>query len=382
MIETTTPPGTAPTLLWDTGTAYEFFISLHVLHNPDEYGLRASWAAGVRSRIPAPERKFLEEVLPFFFIPFPWIYRLPQPKDAITALWGLRQVPAGKRVSAILCMDECNDECESVFMQIAKRGVWTQEDLEQIESSPMFRNYKEEYKGYKADALGKYLDWWAKAEKFGEMLLSALQAYYQVFFEEEERRVAPVLEAGLVHAQELAQSLDVQELIAELSQGVHLDKVTAQEIILVPAYWITPLIIMGKLDEQRPIFFFGARPATMSAIPGEMVPDGLLRTLKALADPTRLRIIHYISKEELTPSELARRLHLRAPTVTHHLSELRLAGLVNLTMRGQEKLFSARREALPSTFSNLESFLDSTGNRASNALDAAMDSLENKLDHL
>ena len=40
----------SPQLTWDIGTAYDFFMSLEVLHHPDDYGLRASWAAGVRSR--------------------------------------------------------------------------------------------------------------------------------------------------------------------------------------------------------------------------------------------------------------------------------------------------------------------------------------------
>ena len=35
-------------LSWDLGTAYDFFISLHVLHNPDKFGLRGSWAAALR----------------------------------------------------------------------------------------------------------------------------------------------------------------------------------------------------------------------------------------------------------------------------------------------------------------------------------------------
>jgi hypothetical protein len=39
------------------------------------------------------------------------------------------------------------------------------------------------------------------------------------------------------------------------------------------------------------------------------------------------------------------------------LSELRLAGLVNLTVHGQEKFYSARREALSATCENLNQFL-------------------------
>jgi DNA-binding transcriptional ArsR family regulator len=205
----------------------------------------------------------------------------------------------------------------------------------------------------------RYLDWWARPAEFGEAYLAALQAYHAAFFEDEEKRITPVLKAGLERAQELAKQMSVSDLIQELSQGVRFEEeVSPKEVIIAPLYWTTPLILFDNLDADRMIFLFGARPADMSAIPGELVPDGLLRTLKALADPTRLKILNYLSKEELTPSELSRRLNLRAPTVTHHLSDLRLSGLVNLTIHGQEKIYRTRREALASTFATLEHFLE------------------------
>ena len=52
---------TSPKLFWDWGTAYDFFVSLSVLHNPQTFGLRAAWAAGMRSRLPSGERESLEQ---------------------------------------------------------------------------------------------------------------------------------------------------------------------------------------------------------------------------------------------------------------------------------------------------------------------------------
>ncbi len=73
--ETPTTPAAAGSvaLTWDMGSAYDLFLSLLVLHNPDTYGLRPSWAAGVRSRLPAAERKLLEEISPFIWVPIHWI---------------------------------------------------------------------------------------------------------------------------------------------------------------------------------------------------------------------------------------------------------------------------------------------------------------------
>src|SRR5271157_636828 len=57
------------------------------------------------------------------------------------------------------------------------------------------------------------------------------------------------------------------------------------------------------------------------------------------------------------PSRLARRLHLPTPTVTHPLNALRLAGLVNLTFRGQEKSYRAWLEAVEATYASPGHFL-------------------------
>jgi DNA-binding transcriptional ArsR family regulator len=344
-----------PILLWDCGTAYELFISLHVLHQPETYGLRAAWAAGIRSRIPAAERKFLEEVIPFLGFPLAWVHQLPQPKDATTALYTLHQTAPAERLLNIIGLECCMDKQEkALFQGMLERRAWTREDLAAI-----LQNMTKMHMEIKEQIITNFLDWWVRPVEAGEMLLKSLQAYQQVFFEEEEKRVGPVLTAALQRAQELAKGMSLTDLLIELSRGVNFNRNIEKELILVPGYWTTPLALLEQLKSGTMVFLFGARPDDMSATPGELVPDGLLRNLKALADSTRLKILYYLSQEELTPSELARRLHLRAPTLTHHLTELRLAGLVNLTVHGLERRYSARREALKNTFSILDDFLES-----------------------
>ena len=124
------PTSSTPTLSWDYGTAYELFISLHALHLPDHYGLRAAWAAGIRSRIPAAERKFLEEVIPFFGMPLGWVYQLPAPKDALSVLYALRQIPPEKRLFTVVDVENWKeDEFKPIFRGIFERGAWTRTTL-------------------------------------------------------------------------------------------------------------------------------------------------------------------------------------------------------------------------------------------------------------
>ena len=357
--------GPSPTIRWDIGTAYELFISLHVLNAPEVFGLRASWAAGVRSRIPSDARKILEDLYNLTGIPIKWLSTLPEPKDAITALWALKQIPPAERVIQIYYIREnslkvCDSEKEEQYqkimqtiLRVSEERAWTQTDLTFM-TDFLVKHDKKITKG----KIASYLDWCSRPEELGEAFLAALQAYYQAFFEEEEKRVVPILTDGLARAKKLATQLDFNDLFSKLSQGVQLsEEFQAPNYVLVPAFWTTPLILFDRLDKDTMLLLFGARPATMSAIPGELVPDDLVRTLKTLGDPSRLKILNYLSKEELTPSELARRLHLRAPTVTHHLSELRLSGLVNLKVQGQEKRYTARIETLDVMCNILKDFL-------------------------
>ena len=341
----------ATSLTWDVGTAYELFVSLLVLHDPEFYDLRPSWAVKILARIPTAERTFLEETTSFN-LPVGWIHSLPNPKNAITVMSALQQIPPAQRSSVLLGIKSGILPESKYLSKISERGSWDKNDLASL--LPMMCKAGS---GRDEQALVKYLNWWVRPHDFGNMLLSALQAYHQAYFEQEEKRVAPVLEAGLEHAKQLAEHLNVPDLITELSQGVRYTESIGKELIIVPTFAMTPLVDLETIGKDKKLFLFGARPSTMSVIPGELVPDGLLITLKALADPTRLKILRYISQEELTPSELSRRLNLRAPTVTHHLKELRLAGLVNLTLRGQEKLYRARLEALDSVHVDLKEFL-------------------------
>lgn len=344
---------TQPKLSWDLGTAYDLMMSLEVLHNPENFGLRASWAAGVRSRVPADERSVLEDSLKLIYVPLSWVHALPGPKDSATALWSLSQVPPSERLAALYIRGESPSEYEQVLNEVSDRRAWDDKDLERL------RSLTKSKKGHSKKDMTTVLEWWSRPDEFGERYLKALQSYYQEFFAEEERRIKPALQRSMEQAQELAETTPLPELIENLSQGVKLAiEPEVRELIFAPSYWITPLILYNKIDQQRMVFVYGARPADASLVPGEVVPDALLRALKALADPTRLKIIRYLSEEPLAPAQLSRRLRLRPPTVIHHLEVLRLAGLVilDLEIKGERK-YAARGEGIEDACANIKEFL-------------------------
>ena len=345
----------APRLLWDYGTAYDLFVSLMVLHKPSKYGLRGAWARGVRARLPASARETLEQAENIVWWPFGWVHQLPEPKDGATALRVLDQTPPAERLPALALSPEIPGDVQQVLLEITARRAWNAGDLEVCATAAK----RLRSKPHKSEELADILDVWSRSAEFGERYLEALCAYFEVFFAEEELRIRPALREALERAQERATGLDLPALLEELSLGLRLAELPrVSEMVLAPSFWSTPLLVFASVSAERELILFGARPSDASLVPGEVVPDALMRALKALGDPTRLRILRYLSAEPLSPAQLARRLRLRAPTVIHHLDTLRLAELVHLTLEdGEKRCYAARPEAVNAACGALEAFL-------------------------
>ncbi len=354
-----------PQLIWELGTAYDMFTSLDVLHSPKRYGLRGSWAAGVRSRLSAEQRDLMQDLFVKSHVwPIAWLATLSGPKDSATILETLSEIPAAERIRTLA---KCHmwGELREFLLEIEAQQTWNDADKDRLREiyREMYRKEGKKKKKTSNDDLESLLNVWTQTEKYGVGLLDSLQTYYEVFFAEEERRILPALEESILEAKVLAEKMEMEPLLNQLSQGVRYEFESVNEIeelLLIPSFWTTPLTLFSPVghESKRWIFMFGGRPVNMSLVPGEVVPELLHQTLKALADPTRLRILKYLAEEPLTPAELARRLRLRPPTVIHHLDALRLARLVHVTLSHQGRRYEARQEAVDGACAMLKAFLD------------------------
>ncbi|MGQ9915796.1 MAG: ArsR/SmtB family transcription factor [Bryobacteraceae bacterium] len=78
----------------------------------------------------------------------------------------------------------------------------------------------------------------------------------------------------------------------------------------------------------------------------------ILRALKVMADPTRVRILRLLGREELAVAELQEILSIGQSTLSSHLAQLRQAGLVEDRKSGKHVRYSLRR-ALPAPVTGL-----------------------------
>jgi DNA-binding transcriptional ArsR family regulator len=80
--------------------------------------------------------------------------------------------------------------------------------------------------------------------------------------------------------------------------------------------------------------------------------------LKAIAEPTRRRILTLVRDEELTAGEIASHFDVSRPAVSQHLTVLKEAGLVHERRNGTRRLYSVRPEGLADVKAFLEGFWD------------------------
>jgi len=67
---------------------------------------------------------------------------------------------------------------------------------------------------------------------------------------------------------------------------------------------------------------------------------------KALADPSRRRILKLLQRGSMAAGDLAQHFDFSAPSVSHHLSALKAAELVMAERRGQHIVYSLNTSVL------------------------------------
>jgi ArsR family transcriptional regulator, repressor of sdpIR and other operons len=66
----------------------------------------------------------------------------------------------------------------------------------------------------------------------------------------------------------------------------------------------------------------------------------LNETFKALADPTRRKILELLKERDLTPGEISEYFNMTKPSISNHLKILKQADLVQDEKRGQFVIYS------------------------------------------
>jgi len=160
-----------------------------------------------------------------------------------------------------------------------------------------------------------------------------------------EPRVSAMLERDAAARSSEAANLPVEEVVERVTGGIRFTPDSGlSRIILAPSYFARPYnYLFGEQDWR--MYCYPIADAALDGDPSAL-PGATLRLFKALGDETRLRILRLLAGGDLYLTEIAERMRLSKPTVSHHMVVLRAAGLVTVTETGGLTYYTLRRERL------------------------------------
>ncbi|HLN63685.1 MAG TPA: metalloregulator ArsR/SmtB family transcription factor [Symbiobacteriaceae bacterium] len=118
---------------------------------------------------------------------------------------------------------------------------------------------------------------------------------------------------------------DGDAIILHWGKGMRVPLEELQQILFIPSAFSPRRLMFYRLGAVQ-IFFYDP----LHEEPEETAepPESLVLGLSAMADATRLKLLHLIAREAVSAQEMARRLGLNESTVSRHLRLLVEAGLV------------------------------------------------------
>lgn len=330
---------------------YDLLVSLRALYNPRTYEATRGWAAATRAAL-GPD---VYERGRFYFQGFdtalgygparliPALGDAAAPADLITAIRAAR--PADL---ALLMLDTGETPAES--LALFRRHLGGEPDARALDRA--FRGVAPEW----ARRCRRVL---AEPAAVQDELATLLEVYRTAAFEAEVPHVGPALVRAASEVQELLGVLRTTEVIERLASGYTFgEDLALTRITLAPSVFVYPFM-SARVDERagEALVVFGVRTDAFLKYDPIPIDPSLVRLLKAIADPGRLRVLKLLGRRPMFGPELVDALGLAQPTVHHHLAQLRAVGLLRQERTKGGMRYTIRRESAAASIGALERLL-------------------------
>jgi ArsR family transcriptional regulator len=339
-------PGRAESVLAlsvEVAPAYDLILSLAAAAHPRRYELTQSWARAVRQGLPSSVRGDLT----FFFadpqsLGLGMVQAVPDLADGGVDpfLRHLESMAPADFVASLLSRGAVERGLAPALRRSARGKTAAKGDAVAIErhlaSLPAMTRTR--FEAIIRDAPVMH-----------QRYCALLRAHAAGWFGRSYDDIAPIVLQRARQGRRSIGKLPAREVISRLTGGFTLhepkrDAHATRSVLLVPAYFAAPFVFVVR-DGQEVVMVYGARPA---AQPGTAPIDAqAVRVLKALADETRLRILQMLAERPLYGQQLADALGVSHPTISHHMAQLRIAGLTRTELAEDgNKTYSVRPETI------------------------------------
>jgi len=176
-------------------------------------------------------------------------------------------------------------------------------------------------------------------------------------YQQIEERVGHMLARDVASRSMDEAQKDPYAFVEEVTNGIRVTPERGLRTIhLIGTYFGRPYNSVARLGETLVIVY----PIADSSVgPSNRMepPATTVRLYRALGDETRLRILRLLADRDRYLTELANELELSKPTISHHLAQLRSAGLVTVVEEGNLTFYSLRRDRIAEAGPELGAFL-------------------------
>jgi DNA-binding transcriptional ArsR family regulator len=334
----------APEVILEARPALDFLVSLMLDTDSDLLPGDRAWLDASRGSLSAPLRRDLVRVLGDEDRGVGWaIVALVVEDSAIRS--SAQVVKLASRIGAGDLLGTLHGDDDPKDRVVVARRVL---DGERGLRDEAVAAWPEEYRV----VVGRLLD-----DPDGELraLRRVLRAWRERF-EPIEDRVARMEERDVAGRRADLERLAIDDFVEQATGGVRwVPEPGTRRLYLSPSYFTRPYnYVFGGRD-----WHMFAYPLAESALDEESgaVPAASIRLFKALGDESRLRILRFLASGDLYMTEIAERMGLSKPTVSHHLALLRAAGLVTITDAGALTYYTLRRDRIAEVEARLTSLL-------------------------
>jgi DNA-binding transcriptional ArsR family regulator len=177
------------------------------------------------------------------------------------------------------------------------------------------------------------------------------------YYEQIEGRIEKILQRDVASRKLEDAADDPIGFVEHVTNGIRVvPEARTRRIILSPTYFGRPYNSCSRVGE---IQFIGypVADASLEAAGGATPPGATLRLYRALGDETRLRVLRLLVEHDHYLTELANELGLSKPTMSHHLAQLRSAGLITTTEQGNLTYYTLRRDRVEEAGPELGAYL-------------------------
>jgi DNA-binding transcriptional ArsR family regulator len=190
-----------------------------------------------------------------------------------------------------------------------------------------------------------------------DRMVERLRTWNDLYFRHVDPAILDALRAEVDSRRATIGSTSAREIIEHATNGLYVELDPALRcVVLVPQFHQRPYNDHDVFESGLVMLY----PADVLPPAPDAPPTALLRLTRGLSDESRLRILRFLRTGPCTLTEVARFAGLSQPTVHHHLTLLRVAGLVrvHVYMSGAAR-YSLRPGAVQAVARQLDTYLES-----------------------